>query len=90
MTNTELISAQPETLTFKDRQRRIAVCPRPCPACNTLVSQLAASGRPLDEFPVNTLAGEYHCTGCRRRLVYVVPFFGPVYEWRLADPLPPV
>jgi len=96
MTNTEILNygegTRTRLLTEIERQTlcclKIALTPSECPACHASVNQVEASGLPLDEFDATgRKRQDFHCTGCRRQLVEVVPFMGPKYYWRLAEPI---
>ncbi len=95
MKNSEILSALPQTLTNIERQTRfilgIAQERRECPACQQPCSQIEASGLSVDDYPAGkSHEATFHCPHCKRQLTYVVPFMGPSYLWRLAQPLPPL
>lgn len=96
MKNSEILNygegERTRLLTEIERQTlyclKVALTPAPCPACHAMVNQVEASGLPLDAYPASDSRGvKYHCTGCGRELVEVVPFMGPKYQWRLARPI---
>lgn len=82
MTNTQILkTADKRLLTGLDSQRRylleIALAPTPCPNCGVSVSKIDASGKGLDDYPVNESKDDgYVCTNCKVELHWCVPFLG--------------
>jgi|SRR5262245_25604375 len=81
-TNTELLNAHKSTLlSGVDKQRRfllkIATTPTTCAGCGQLVSQVEATGKSLDEYPVDDAQdSEFTCPHCQTKLHWIVPLMG--------------
>lgn len=97
MTNTELKSWSTTPMSLRclselDRQRvmilKIVTQAAECPNCQNPVTQIEASGKPLDDFDLDTCSHKFACPHCKTELVEVVPFqpSGTPYRWRRKTP----
>ena len=90
MTNEEILKAAKATLFSLDRQRRFILeifvgAKDACPSCGDSQSPFEASGfQSVNDYDLGH--GDeppYHCRSCKRPLMYVVPFIGPFFMWRI-------